>query len=155
MSVEIGKTIPKFSIPATGEQLISPQQYKGKWLIIYFYPKDNTSGCTTEGQDFRDHYAEFVKLNAEILGVSRDSVKSHTNFKEKHQFPFELLADQEEQLCQLFEVIKEKNMYGRKVMGIERSTFLIDPKGKLAAQWRKVKVSGHVEEILSTLKEHH
>ena len=153
MSVELGKAIPKFTIPATGEQDISPQQYKGKWLIIYFYPKDNTPGCTTEGKDFRDYYAEFEKLNAVVLGVSRDSVKVHTNFKAKHEFPFELLADQEEQLCQLFDVIKEKNMYGRKVMGIERSTFLIDPKGKLAAEWRKVKVKGHVEAVLATLKE--
>ncbi len=153
MSVEIGKAVPKFTVAATGEQDISAQQYKGKWLIIYFYPKDNTPGCTTEGKDFRDHYAEFEKLNAVVLGVSRDSVKVHTNFKAKHEFPFELLADQEEQLCQLFDVIKEKNMYGRKVMGIERSTFLIDPKGKLAAEWRKVKVKGHVEELLSTLKE--
>ena len=153
MSVELGKVIPKFTIPATGEQDISPQQYKGKWLIIYFYPRDNTPGCTTEGKDFRDHHAEFEKLNAVILGVSRDSVKVHTNFKAKHEFPFELMADQEEQLCRLFDVIKEKNMYGRKVMGIERSTFLIDPKGRLAAEWRKVKVKGHVEELLSTLKE--
>jgi len=153
MSVELGKAIPKFTIPATGEQDISPQQYKGKWLIIYFYPRDNTPGCTTEGKDFRDHHAEFEKLNAVILGVSRDSVKVHTNFKAKHEFPFELMADQEEQLCRLFDVIKEKNMYGRKVMGIERSTFLIDPKGRLAAEWRKVKVKGHVEELLATLKE--
>lgn len=153
MSVEIGKSIPKFSIPATGEQDISPQQFKGKWLIIYFYPKDNTPGCTTEGKEFRDHYSEFEKLDAVVLGVSRDSVKVHTNFKAKHEFPFELLADQEEQLCQLFDVIKEKNMYGRKVMGIERSTFLFDPKGRLAVEWRKVKVKGHVEEVLATLKE--
>ena len=153
MSIELGRAIPKFSIAATGEQDISAQQYKGKWLIIYFYPRDNTPGCTTEGKDFRDHYAEFEKLNAVILGVSRDSVKVHTNFKAKHEFPFELLADQEEQLCRLFDVIKEKNMYGRKVMGIERSTFLIDPRGKLAAEWRKVKVKSHVEAVLATLKE--
>jgi len=153
MSVEVGKAISKFSIPATGEQDISNKDYKGRWLIIYFYPKDNTPGCTTEGKDFRDHYKAFEKLNAVVLGVSRDSVKVHTNFKAKHEFPFELLADQEEQLCQLFDVIKEKNMYGKKVMGIERSTFLIDPKGKLAAEWRKVKVKGHVEEVLSTLNE--
>ncbi|MCW8825514.1 MAG: peroxiredoxin [Gammaproteobacteria bacterium] len=153
MSVELGKVIPKFSIPATGEQNISAHQFRGKWLIIYFYPKDNTPGCTTEGKDFRDHYAEFEKLNAVVVGVSRDSVKMHTNFKAKHEFPFELLADQEEKLCQLFDVIKEKNMYGKKLMGVERSTFLIDPKGKLAAEWRKVKVKGHIEEILSTLKE--
>lgn len=153
MSVELGKLVPKFSIAATGEQAISAHQYRGRWLIIYFYPKDNTPGCTTEGKDFRDHYGEFEKLDAVVLGVSRDSVKVHTNFKAKHEFPFELLADQQEQLCQLFDVIKEKNMYGRKVMGIERSTFLIDPKGKLAAQWRKVKVKGHVEALLATLKE--
>ena len=153
MSVELGKAIPKFSIAATGEQDISAEQYIGKWLIIYFYPKDNTPGCTTEGKDFRDHYAEFEKLDAVILGVSRDSVKVHTNFKAKHEFPFELLADQQEQLCQLFDVIKEKNMYGRKVMGIERSTFLIDPEGKLAAEWRKVKVKGHIEALLATLTE--
>lgn len=151
-SMTPGKKVPDFSLPATGDQEISLKQLKGKNVVVYFYPKDSTPGCTTEGQDFRDHYEAFQQLNTEILGVSRDGIKSHENFKAKQAFPFELLSDKEETLCQLFDVIKEKNMYGRKVMGIERSTFLIDAKGVLRQEWRKVKVKGHVEEVLEAVQ---
>ena len=151
-SVSLGKKVPDFTLPATGDQEIGLKQLKGRNVVIYFYPKDSTPGCTSEGQDFRDNYKAFQKLNTEILGVSRDSIKSHENFKAKQGFPFELLSDKEETLCQLFDVIKEKNMYGRKVMGIERSTFLIDAKGVLRQEWRKVKVKGHVDEVLEAVK---
>jgi peroxiredoxin Q/BCP len=151
-SVTVGKKVPDFSLPATGDQEISLKQLKGKNVVVYFYPKDSTPGCTTEGQDFRDNIKAFQKLNTEILGVSRDGIKSHENFKAKQSFPFELLSDKEETLCQLFDVIKEKNMYGKKVMGIERSTFLIDAKGVLRQEWRKVKVKGHVDEVLEAVK---
>jgi len=150
--VSPGKKVPAFRLPATGEQEISLADCKGKNLVLYFYPKDSTPGCTTEGQDFRDKIHTFRRRNTIILGVSRDSLKSHENFKAKHKFPFELLSDSEEKLCRLFDVIKEKNMYGRKVMGIERSTFLIDDKGVLRREWRKVKVPGHVEEVLDAIK---
>ncbi len=147
-----GKKVPAFRLPATGGQEISLADCKGKNLVLYFYPKDSTPGCTTEGQDFRDKIHTFRRRNTIILGVSRDSLKSHENFKAKHAFPFELLSDSDEKLCRLFDVIKEKNMYGRKVMGIERSTFLIDDKGVLRQEWRKVKVPGHVEDILEAIK---
>ena len=147
-----GKKVPAFRLPATGDQEISLADCKGKNLVLYFYPKDSTSGCTTEGQDFRDRIHTFRRRNTIILGVSRDSLKSHENFKAKHAFPFELLSDSDEKLCRLFDVIKEKNMYGRKVMGIERSTFLIDDKGVLRREWRKVKVPGHVEDVLEAIK---
>ena len=147
-----GKKVPAFRLPATGEQEISLADCKGKNLVLYFYPKDSTSGCTTEGQDFRDRIHTFRRRNTIILGVSRDSLKSHENFKAKHAFPFELLSDSDEKLCRLFDVIREKNMYGRKVMGIERSTFLIDDKGVLRREWRKVKVPGHVEDVLEAIK---
>jgi peroxiredoxin Q/BCP len=149
----IGKKIPAFSLPATGEQSIALNDLKGKNLVLYFYPKDSTPGCTTEGQNFRDLYSQFQELNTEILGVSRDSIKAHENFKEKQVFPFELLSDREEVLCTLFDVIKEKNMYGKKVMGIERSTFLIDARGVLRQEWRKVKVAGHADEVLEAVKQ--
>lgn len=151
-SVILGKKIPAFALPATGGQTIKLADLKGKNLVLYFYPKDSTPGCTTEGQDFRDNYDEFQALNTEVLGVSRDSLKSHENFKTKQSFPFELLSDSDETLCRLFDVIKEKNMYGKKMMGIERSTFLIDGKGTLRAEWRKVKVAGHVNEVLNAIK---
>lgn len=150
--ISVDKKVPDFTLPATGNQEISLSRFKGKNVIIYFYPKDSTPGCTTEGQDFRDNYKAFQQLNTEILGVSRDGIKSHENFKAKQSFPFELLSDKDETLCQLFDVIKEKNMYGRKVMGIERSTFLIDAKGVLRQEWRKVKVKGHVEAVLEAVK---
>jgi peroxiredoxin Q/BCP len=151
-TVSIGKKVPNFELPATGEKTIKLSELKGKKVVIYFYPKDSTPGCTTEGQDFRDNHNKFKRANTIILGVSRDSIKSHENFKTKQEFPFDLLSDKEETLCALFDVIKEKNMYGKKVMGIERSTFLIDDKGVLRAEWRKLKVAGHVEEVLAAAK---
>jgi peroxiredoxin Q/BCP len=151
-SISLGETVPDFALPATGDREIGLQQLKGRNVVIYFYPKDSTPGCTSEGQDFRDNYPAFQQLDTEILGVSRDSIKSHENFKAKQGFPFELLSDNEETLCRLFDVIKEKNMYGRKVMGIERSTFLIDADGVLRREWRKVKVTGHVDEVLEAVK---
>ncbi len=152
-SVAVGKKVPDFKLEATGGQTIALSDFKGKKnVVLYFYPKDNTPGCTTEGQDFRDHHAEFEKADTVILGVSRDSIKSHENFKAKHGFPFELLSDPDEKVCKLFDVIKEKNLYGRKYMGIERSTFLIDKNGKLVREWRKVRVKGHVEEVLEAAK---
>ncbi|MEN8106644.1 MAG: peroxiredoxin [Pseudomonadota bacterium] len=151
--VSVGKKVPNFTLTATGDQDISLSGFKGKNVVLYFYPRDSTPGCTTEGQDFRDRINTFRRRQTVILGVSRDSLKSHENFKEKQQFPFELLSDADETLCQQFDVIKEKNMYGRKVMGIERSTFLIDDKGVLRREWRKVKVPGHVDEVLEAIKE--
>jgi peroxiredoxin Q/BCP len=140
--------VADFSVPATGDKSLSLSDFKDKNLVVYFYPKDNTPGCTLEGQDFRDHYPAFQAANTEILGVSRDSVNSHERFREKQNFPFDLLADEDEALCRLFDVIHEKNMYGRKVMGVVRSTFLIDGDGVLRAEWRKVRVKGHVEAVL-------
>ena len=147
--VKIGKKVAKFSLPATGDKTLSLDDFKGSRLVIYFYPKDNTPGCTLEGQDFRDRYPEFQKAGTAILGVSRDSVKSHENFKAKQNFPFDLLSDADEKLCGQFDVIHEKNMYGRKVMGVVRSTFLIDADGVLRQEWRKVRVKGHVDEVLA------
>lgn len=149
--VELNKKVPKFTAE-TNEGTISLKDFKGKYLILYFYPKDNTPGCTNESKDFRDQYELFKSLNAEIVGVSRDSLKSHENFINKYDLPFELIADTEEALCNQFDVIKEKNMFGKIGRGIERSTFLINPKGVLIAEWRKVKVAGHVDEVLQTLK---
>jgi peroxiredoxin Q/BCP len=150
---KIGNKAPAFSLPATGEQNIALKDLKGKNLVLYFYPKDSTPGCTTEGQDFRDLYKEFQKLNTEILGVSRDTIRRHENFKAKQDFPFELLSDEEEILCKKYDVIKEKKLYGKVHMGIERSTFIIDAKGVLRKEWRKVKVKGHVDEVLEAIKE--
>ncbi len=152
MTVEVGKKIPAFKLPATGEQTISLASLKGQNIVLYFYPKDNTPGCTTEGQDFRDSIAKFKRQNCIILGVSRDTVRTHENFKTKQKFPFDLLSDTEEELCGLFDVIKLKNMYGKKLLGVERSTFLINDKGVLKQEWRKVKVAGHVDEVLSAAK---
>jgi len=152
-TIQIGKKVKNFQLPATGEKKIKLTELKGKNVVIYFYPKDNTPGCTKETESFRDHSKSFSKLNTVILGVSRDSLKSHEKFKTKLDFSFDLLSDEEELLCQQFDVIKEKNMYGKKVMGIERSTFLIDDKGVLRKEWRKVKVDGHVEEVLQAIKE--
>ena len=150
--VTIGKKVEEFSIPATGEKYLSLSDFKDKNLVIYFYPRDSTPGCTLEGQNFRDLYEAFQDANTEILGVSRDSLKRHENFKCKQEFPFDLLSDEDEALCNQFDVIHEKNMYGRKVMGIVRSTFLIDGKGVLRQQWRKVRVKGHVDEVLEAVK---
>lgn len=148
----IGDKIENFSLPATGDQTISLEDLSGKNIVLYFYPKDSTPGCTTEGQNFRDLIEEFSALNTVILGVSRDGIKAHENFKEKQCFPFELLSDKDEALCKQFDVIKLKKNYGREYMGIERSTFLIDAEGKLAKEWRKVSVKGHVDEVLEGVK---
>jgi peroxiredoxin Q/BCP len=150
--VSIGKKVANFSLPATGDKELSSKDFKGKYLVLYFYPKDNTPGCTLEGQNFRDLHEEFRAANAEILGVSRDTVRVHENFKTKQDFTFDLLSDADEALCKQFDVIHEKNMYGRKVMGIVRSTFLIDEKGILRQEWRKVRVKGHAEEVLEAVK---
>jgi peroxiredoxin Q/BCP len=149
----LNKPVPAFELPATSDKTISLADLQGKNVVIFFYPKDSTPGCTREGQDFRDMHDQFEALNTVILGVSRDSLKSHENFKSKQAFPFELLSDKEEVLCKLFDVIKEKNMYGKKVMGIERSTFIIDTKGVLVKEWRKVKVPEHVAEVLEAIKQ--
>ena len=153
LTAQINKKVPRFSLPATSDQTIELSALKGQKIVLYFYPRDSTPGCTTEGQNFRDNHSKFKRANTVVFGVSRDSLKSHENFKAKQAFPFELISDAEEILCTLFDVIKEKNMYGKKVMGIERSTFLIDEKGVLRHEWRKVKVAGHVEEVLAATKE--
>jgi peroxiredoxin Q/BCP len=148
----IGKKVPVFSLPATGGQTVTLAQFKGSKVVLYFYPKDSTPGCTREGQDFRDNLTKFTRAGAVVLGVSRDTLASHEKFKAKQSFNFELLSDTQETLCRIFDVIKEKNMYGKRVMGIERSTFLIDEKGVLRQEWRKVKVDGHAQEVLSAVK---
>jgi peroxiredoxin Q/BCP len=139
----LGKKVPDFSLPATGGKPWKLSAAAGRKLVVYFYPKDNTSGCTREGSDFRDLHAQFRKAGADVVGVSPDTLASHDKFKAKHGFPFELLADVDKTACMLFDVIKEKSMYGKKYMGVERSTFLIDEKGVLRREWRKVKVAGH------------
>jgi peroxiredoxin Q/BCP len=149
----MGSAVPDFEVPSTGNKTIKLTDYRSHFVVIYFYPKDNTPGCTQEGQAFRDDIEKFTALNAVILGVSRDSVRVHEGFKCKQAFPFDLLSDTDEKLCQLFEVIKLKNMYGKQVRGIERSTFLIDPNGILIREWRKVKVKNHSEDILEALAE--
>ena len=146
------QTIPDFELPSTGNQMFRLSEHLDKHLIIYFYPKDATPGCTTQGQQFRDHFKEFQALNVRIVGVSRDSIKSHENFKAKFQFPFELLADTEEIACNLFDVIKMKKMYGKEVRGIERSTFILNSKAEVIKEWRGVKVDGHIQEILDFLR---
>jgi peroxiredoxin Q/BCP len=146
--LSVGKKVPQFKAQATGGRTVSAKELAGRAYVLYFYPKDATPGCTSEGEDFRDRYDEFAAKGITVLGVSRDSLASHEKFKEKHGFPFDLVADPEEKLCRAFGVIKEKNMYGRKVLGIERSTFLVDSAGVLRNEWRKVKVKGHVENVL-------
>ena len=148
-----GKKTTDIKLATTGEQEIKLSDYQGKNIVLYFYPKDSTPGCTTEGQNFRDAKGKFTRQQTIIFGVSRDSIKSHENFKAKQKFNFDLISDADEKLCSQFNVIKEKNMYGKKVMGIERSTFLIDKKGVLREEWRKVKVDGHVDEVLARIKE--
>jgi peroxiredoxin Q/BCP len=155
---ELGKKLPDFSLPASGAAQPVWSLAKdgpaatGQKLVIYFYPKDMTSGCTRESQDFRDQQAAFLRLRTQVIGISRDALASHDKFRQKESLPFPLLSDADEKVCRLFDVIREKNMYGRKVMGIERSTFLIDSKGVLKQEWRKVKVPGHVEEVLEAAK---
>ena len=141
-----------FELSATSSKVFKLSEYTGKTLVIYFYPKDNTPGCTTQGMQFRDSYADFQAANAEIVGVSRDSLKSHENFKAKFSFPFELIADTEELACGIFGVMKMKNMYGKQVRGVERSTFVIDKNGVLVKEWRGVKVDGHALEVLNFIK---
>ncbi len=149
----MNRVVADFAAASTGDKTIRLKELRGKNVVLYFYPKDSTPGCTLEGQDFRDLNAKFKRQNTVIFGVSRDSLKSHENFKAKQSFNFDLLSDPDEKLCRKFDVIKEKNMYGRKVMGIERSTFLIDTQGKLRSEWRKVKVKGHAQEVLDTVKD--
>lgn len=148
----INKKVPAFNLPATGDKNIRLSGLKGNNIVLYFYPKDSTPGCTLEGQDFRDNYRKFRARNTVILGVSRDSIKSHEKFKTAQKFPFDLVADEDETLCSIFDVVKMKNMYGKKVRGIERSTFLIDSRGILRKEWRKVKIEGHVDEVLEAVK---
>ena len=150
--MKLGDKVTSSPFSATNGLTASLSDYQGKWLILYFYPKDATPGCTTEGQDFRDAYSEIKALNAEVFGISRDSLKSHENFKNKQQFPFELISDPDEVLCQLFDVIKMKSMYGKQIRGIERSTFLINPQGQLLREWRKIQVKEHVAEVINVLK---
>jgi peroxiredoxin Q/BCP len=152
MTVELNQPVPDFTAEATNDVTVTLSELKGKNVVIYFYPKDNTPGCTNEGKDFRDHAAAFEAANTVIFGVSRDSIRVHTNFKAKHEFPFELISDPEEALCKHFDVIKLKKNYGREYMGIERSTFLINAEGVLAQEWRKVKVKGHAEEVLEAVQ---
>lgn len=147
----IGKKVADFTAPATGGTF-KLSDHKGETVVLYFYPKDNTPGCTTEGAQFRDAYTAFRKAGAIVVGVSRDSMKSHEGFKAKMEFPFELVSDPDEKLCAQFDVIRMKNMYGKQVRGIERSTFLIDGTGKLVREWRKVKVDGHVDEVLAAVQ---
>jgi thioredoxin-dependent peroxiredoxin len=151
-TLQIGSPAPAFKLDSTGEQSVALKDFLGKNVVLYFYPKDNTPGCTLEGEDFRDHYKQFEQANTVILGISRDSVDSHECFKEKLMLPFELLSDPDEKVCHLFDVIKDKNMYGKMVKGIERSTFLIDQKGILRHEWRKVKVAGHTQAVLAEIE---
>ena len=148
----LNKTVTNFELPATSGLTFKLSDYLGKILVIYFYPKDNTPGCTTQGMQFRDSYAQFKALNAEIFGISRDNLKSHENFKAKFTFPFELLADTEELACGIFGVMKMKNMYGKQVRGVERSTFVIDKSGVLIKEWRGVKVDGHAQQVLDFIQ---
>ena len=143
--------IPNFSLPATGGTPFDLAAQAGKTVVIYFYPKDSTPGCTTQGQNFRDRHDQFAAANAVILGISRDSLKSHENFKTKQNLPFELVSDADEALCSLFSVVKDKKLYGKTVRGIERSTFVLDKNGDIAHEWRKVKVAGHAQEVLDTV----
>jgi thioredoxin-dependent peroxiredoxin len=143
---------PAFELPATGGKSFRLGEARGRTVVLYFYPKDNTPGCTTEGQQFRDLHTEFREANCDVYGISRDSLKSHESFKAKMAFPFELLSDSEEAACKAFDVIRMKNMYGKKVRGIERSTFVIDGKGILRREWRAVKVPGHVQEVLEFVR---
>ena len=148
----MNRVVADFKCAATGDQTVRLKDLRGKKVVIYFYPKDSTPGCTTEGQDFRDLHAKFKRANTIVFGASRDSLASHEKFKAKQSFPFDLLSDPDERLCKQFDVIKEKSLYGRKFMGIERSTFVIDEDGKLRAEWRKVKVKGHAQEVLDAVK---
>jgi peroxiredoxin Q/BCP len=148
-TVAMDRRVPAFALPATGGRTWKLADAAGKPLVVYFYPKDATSGCTQEGEAFRDLYARFRQADVQIVGISPDSVASHEKFKAKYAFPFELLSDEDRAACELFGVWKEKSLYGRKYMGVERSTFLLDAKGVLRREWRKVKVRGHADEVLA------
>lgn len=148
----VGKTVPDAEIQATGGKARRLHDLKGKFTVLYFYPKDNTPGCTMEGQDFRDQYDRLRKLKTAVYGISRDSLASHEKFKAKYKFPFELIADEDEKLCKLFDVIREKSLYGRKYLGVDRSTFILDKNGVLRCEFRGVKVKGHVDEIIEEIK---
>jgi peroxiredoxin Q/BCP len=152
MTPVINKALPEFEAVATGGVKFTPQSHLGRAIVLYFYPKDATPGCTTEAMQFRDHHKDFVKAGAVVFGVSRDNLVSHEKFKQNLELPFELIADTEEKLCHMFGVVKNKIMYGKKVKGIERSTFLIDASGILRAEWRGIKVAGHVDEVLKAVK---
>lgn len=147
--MNIGETVPNIAFVATGGLNAHLSDYQGQHVVLYFYPKDATPGCTTESQDFRDAYTQFQALNVQVFGISRDNLKSHEKFKGNQNLPFELISDTEEHLCQLFGVIKMKSMYGKQVRGIERSTFIISPAGILTHEWRKVRVPGHVNDVLN------
>lgn len=151
MAFDIGDTLPALTLPASGGQTIALKQLRGKKLVLYFYPKDNTPGCTQEGQDFRDLYPEFQAAGAEVMGVSKDGVKAHDNFVAKHDFPFRLLSDGDGALCEALDVMREKSMYGKTYIGIDRSTFLFDAQGKLVQVWRAVKVKGHARAVLDAV----
>lgn len=151
-SLKIGDTLPDLNVKTARHESQQLADYRGKNLVMYFYPKDNTPGCTQEGKDFAEAYSQFSDLNTEIVGVSKDGVKAHNNFINKYEFPFDLISDSDEVLCNTLDVIKEKNMYGRKYMGIERSTFVFDTEGKLIKEFRKVKVKGHIDEVLECVK---
>lgn len=155
MALQIDQPVPPFQAQATNDCLVSLETLKGKQVVFYFYPKDNTPGCTTQGQGFRDLHTAFGDANTLVFGVSRDSLKTHENFKAKQAFPFELISDKDEQLCQLFDVIKLKKLYGKEYMGIDRSTFLIDSQGVLRQEWRSVKVPGHVDAVLQAAQALH
>ena len=151
-SLAVGKKVPSFKGEATGGAAIASKDLRGQKYVLYFYPRDNTPGCTIESKDFRDLHSKFKRRKVRVIGISRDTLKSHERFKEKFGFPFELIADPDETICNLFGVMKDKNMYGKKVRGIERSTFLVDENGVLLKEWRKVNVDGHAEEVLDSLK---
>lgn len=153
MSMKLGDQIPSFNLPATSETHVTEQNLRNTYTVLYFYPKDSTPGCTTEGKDFSALATEFKNLNTQIFGVSMDSMKRHENFKAKQEFSFELISDPEAELCKIFDVYQLKKNFGKEYMGIVRSTFIIDPAGKLAKEWRKVKVKGHAKEVLETIKE--
>jgi peroxiredoxin Q/BCP len=152
MTPVVNKSLPEFEAHATGGVKFTPHSHLGHAVVLYFYPKDNTPGCTTEAMQFRDHHAAFLKAGAVVFGVSRDNMASHEKFKQSLELPFELIADTEEKLCHMFGVVKNKIMYGKKVKGIERSTFLIDAAGVMRAEWRGIKVAGHVEEVLKSVE---
>ncbi len=152
MAIVVNKPLPEFEANATGGLRVTNSSHTGQTLVLFFYPKDNTPGCTTEAMQFRDHYQDFVDAGAEVFGVSRDNMKSHDEFKAKLELPFELIADTEEKMCHMFGVVKNKIMYGKKVKGIERSTFLVGADGLVKEEWRGLKVPGHVEDVLTAVK---